>query len=84
MSGQRSVRLPNEDGEMGMRLPIVAKCTRCGREFVTPPSGPPPWRDPYFPADQPAPAAWRFPLPQGSECDGEVVLIDARHERASE
>jgi hypothetical protein len=61
-------------------IPIIARCTKCGRGYVT---APPPekradWRDPFIPYK---PRVWRSRTyteadPRGQICNGLIKMLD--------
>lgn len=57
-------------------LPVVARCLKCGREFVTLPAKPRPWRDAYLPLGT---------RPRDRDttevCGGEIVVIGEEQSR---
>jgi len=53
-------------------MPVVARCTKCGREFVTLPKEWPAY-DPYWPRGTPN----RLCIQQTRPCNGEIERIDS-------
>ena len=58
-----------------MALPVLARCKKCGRGFVSLPAGSGPWQDRYVSALENPPLR-AYPLGPEWVCGGEIVIVD--------